>query len=209
MMKHYLTMIVAVLMALPCWAQGNKLYIEDFEIEPDSSLTVPVMMANADSTRGVQFNVTLPEGLALEGYAVSDYSRDYEMTMTCRLADDGTYYVVMVYPNGRICFPAGTEPVALLTFTAGSAFKGGTISVWKCRGSTIDNHVIEFDGALTTVTVPASSLIGVPIDKQPVKDEYFNLQGFPIDSPDSTSLAIKVSTWPDGKTTSSKVACRM
>lgn len=208
-MRHYLMIIVAVLMALPCWAQGNKVYIEDFEIEPDSSITVPVMMANADSTRGVQFNITLPEGMGLDGFAVSDYSRQYEMTMTCRLADEGTFYVAMVYPNGRICFPAGTEPVALLTFTASSNFKGGIIKVWKCRGSTIDNHVIEFDGALTTVTVPASSLIGVPIDKQPVKDEFFNLQGVPINSPDSAAMAIKVSTWPDGKVTASKVACRM
>lgn len=208
-MRHYLMILVAVLVTMPCWAQGNKIYIEDFEIEPDSSITVPVMMANADSTRGVQFNLTLPQGLALSEFVISSYSHSYEMTMTCRLTDDGNHYVVMVYPNGPICFPAGTASIVLMTFTASSNFKGGIINVWKCRGSTIDNHVIEFEGGNTTVTVPASSLIGVPIDKEPVKDEFFNLQGAPISSPDSVSLAIKVSTWPDGKTTASKVACRM
>ncbi len=202
-------MLVAVLVAMPCWAQGNRIYIEDFEVEPDSSITVPVMMANADSTRGVQFNFTLPQGLDLSGFVVSSYSLTYEMTMSCRLTDDGTHYVVMVYPRGPICYPAGTASIALLTFTASSTFKGGIINVWKCRGSTIDNHVIDFEGCNTTVTVPASSLIGIPVEQEPVKDEFFNLQGSPISSPDSVSMAIKVSTWPDGKTTSSKVACRM
>ena len=62
------------------------------------------------------------------------------------------------------------------------------------------------EGDTTTVTVPQASLIGIPVDGQPVKDQYFNLMGQPITSPDVVPVAIQVTTLADGGHTSRKVA---
>ena len=168
--------IVALMTAMPVMGQGNRIYIEDFVVEPDSTITVPVMVANADSTRGLQFNLSLPDGLSFDKCVVSAYSRRYEMTMTCQYDQTKNYYLALVYPQGRICFPAAVDGVALLTLTASSDFKGGDIVVWKCFGSSIDNKSIAFDGGTTTVTVPENVLIGVPIDQKTDKDQFFNLK---------------------------------
>lgn len=173
MMKHFLMMIVAVMLALPAMGQANRIYIEGFEVEPDSTITVPVMMTNADTTRGLQFNVSLPEGLALDNCVVSAHSKRYEMTMSCQYDKAHNYYLVLVYPMGRVSLPAGDADVVQLTLTAKSDFKGGDIVIWKCVGSTVENTAIAFDGDTTTVTVPENALFGVPIDQKPVKDQFF------------------------------------
>ena len=205
-MRRYLMISVALLAACCALAQGGRVYIEDFEIVPDSTLTVPVMLANTDSTRGVQFNMTLPDGLSLEEYSATAYSKSYDMTMTTRWSDAGNYYLVILFPSSRICFPPATADVIQFTFKADADFKGGDIALWKCRGSTIDNKAIPLDGDTTTVSVPASSLIGIPIDQQPVKDQFFNLQGMPVASPDTSLFTIRVSTWADGRQTTQKLA---
>ena len=194
---------LAVMAAL---AQGGHIYIDDFEIIPDSTLTVPVILANTDSTRGVQFYMTLPDGLALDECAPSAYSRSYEMTTTTRWTDEEGFYLVMLFPSARICLPPDTAEVILLTFLAQSDFKGGDINLWNCKGSTIDNKVIPMDGDTVAVSVPASSLIGIPVEQHPVKDQFFNLQGAPVPSPDSSSVVIKVSTWSDGRQTAQKMS---
>lgn len=174
--------IAAVLLAMPVMGQGNRIYIEDFVVEPDSTITVPVMVANADSTRGLQFNLALPDGLTFEKCVVSAYSRKCEMTMTCQYDQAKNFYLVLVYPMGRICFPAAVEGVALLTLTARSDFRGGDIAIWKCFGSSVDNKTIAIDGGTTKVTVPENILFGVPIDQKADQDQFFNLLDAPADS---------------------------
>jgi hypothetical protein len=61
------------------------------------------------------------------------------------------------------------------------------------------------DGDTTMVTVPTASLIGIPYD-MPVQDQYFNLLGQPVSSPDSVPVAIQVTTGPNGERTSRKEA---
>ena len=43
--------------------------------------------------------------------------------------------------------------------------KGGDIILSGAKGSTIDNKSIPIEGDTIKVTVPASSLIGIPMDK--------------------------------------------
>ena len=207
-MRYFATAILAVSMALCAMAQNNRIYIEDFEIDPDSTVTVPVILANESPTRGVQFNMTLPPGLILKSSKVTDYSSEYFMSMTCRYYEKGGYYMVFIFPMAAVCFEPNTAEVMTITFAAQPDFKGGTISLWNCMGSTINNHSFAIDGASTVVTVPEASLIGIPIDKDPERDEFFNLLGQPVSSPDSVSLAIHVTTAADGQRTSRKVSCR-
>ena len=78
-MRQVFLAIMAVIVAMAAMAQRNVVYIEDFEIEPGNSITVPLMMANCDSTRGIQVNLTLPEGLRLIDRELTQYSREYDM----------------------------------------------------------------------------------------------------------------------------------
>ncbi|MBR5170837.1 MAG: hypothetical protein IKW85_09755 [Muribaculaceae bacterium] len=204
-MRRYLLIIVAVLLALNALAQSNRIYIEDFELDADSTRVVPVMLANSDPTRGFQFNMKLPKGLKMMDCEATAYAIDYEMTVTANYNAADSSYLVFMYPTVRICLPSDTVEVILLTFEAASDFRGGEIAIWKCMGSTIDNETIYMDGSTTTVTVPASTLIGIPIDQQP-RDQYFNLMGQPIASPDSAPVAIQVTTGADGERSSRKIA---
>ena len=82
------------------------------------------------------------------------------------------------------------------------------MTVWKVIGSTIDNVAFPIDGDTALVTVPTSSLLNIPYDQPPVREQYFNLMGNPIQSPDTVPVAIEVITRPDGSCTSRKIAVR-
>ena len=198
-----------MLVALTATGQTNRIYIEDFELAPDSTKTVPVMLANVDETRGIQFNITMPQGLKFAGYDLSEYAaqEDFHMNLSANKVNDSTWSV-MVYPSGRICFPPDVQPVVMLKFKAKSEFKGGDLLVWKCRGSTIDNNTIFMDDATTHVTVPQSSIIALPEDRFTVSEEFYNINGQSIASPDSVPVAIQVTTSNDGTRTARKVATR-
>ena len=203
-MKQYVMTLMAVAMALLATAQTNRIYIEDFEIHPDSTAVVPVMLANEEPTRGLQFCMTLPEGLELMKYEMTALAKEYEMQSISSFIDG--VWTLGMYPMDRVCLPPDTVAVYMLTFAAAPEFKGGQIRVWKCRGSTIDNVTIWMGDDTTTVTVPTSALVGIPVDSQQDLDMYFNLMGQPISSPDSVPVAIEVTTRPDGIQTSRKVA---
>ena len=199
--------LMAVLVAVSAMAQSrNRIYIEDFEIDLDSTLVVPVMLANQDESRGLQFNITLPDGLRMIDRETTDYAQRYNMSLSCNYSQNTGSYLVIMYPTPPTCFPPDTMAVMTITFKALPNFKGGLMPVWKCRGSTMDNETIFMDNDTTKVTVPSSSLIGVPTDTKPVWDQYFNMMGMPIDSPDSVPVAIHVTTAADGRCVSRKVA---
>lgn len=163
-MRHFLLTIIVALAALTVTAQGDRICIEDFVIDRDSVVSVPVVLANETPMRGLQFNMTLPDGLKVESSSLTKYSAKYEMNMVCRRTDNGEQ-VVFIYPMARICYPAGSEVVVVINFAAGPDFKGGDIILSGAKGSTIDNKSIPIEGDTIKVTVPASSLIGIPMDK--------------------------------------------
>ena len=168
--------VLAVFLALAVSAQGNRIYIEPFEIEPGESRTVPVMLSNVDPSRGVQFNVTLPEGLELKASELTPYSQGMKMILSCEFSPKNGCYTVFIYPMGVICFPADTTAAVMtLKINARKSFRGGTMSTWKCFGATEENKTLYMQGDTTAVTVPESALIGIPIDTRSADDEYFNL----------------------------------
>lgn len=207
-MKNCLMIMLLSLLALSGAAQTNRIYIDDFEIYPDSTVTVPVVFANESRARGLQYNMTLPEGLTIEEYELTDYSKDLTMSMTLRRIQ-GNYYGVFIYPSQKITYPADTTAVIMtLTFGAKSDFTGGEVIVLNGRSATMNNQTFVVDGDTVAVTVPAASLIGIPMDQNPVKDEFFNLQGTPIPSADSVPVAIHVVTLADGRLDSRKECVR-
>ena len=177
-MRHPLLLIMAMLMSLVATAQTNRIFIEDFEIEPGATDSVPVLLSNVDPSRGLQFNISLPEGLNYMGAEVSEYASGYKMSVSCNYNQKNSCYSAFIYPPGPICFPADTTAVVMyIWLMAKDDFKGGPIITWKCRGSALDNNTIIMDGDTTVVTVPQASLIGIPVENRQAQDQYFNLTG--------------------------------
>ena len=179
--------------------QQNRIYIEDFEIAPEATLTVPVMLSNVDETRGIQFNLTVPQGLKIVSRELSDYAAQerFNMNFSVNKVNDSTWTMI-IYPSGRICFPPDEQAMVLVGFKAKAEFKGGDLLLWKCRGSTIDNVTIYINDDTAHVSVPQSSVISVPNDHFTVSEVYYNIMGQPISSHDTVPVAIRVATMSDG-----------
>lgn len=188
-MRRYMMTILAMVLTFTAVAQKNRIHIEDFEIYPDSTITMPVMLENADPTRGFQFNMTLPDGLSVEDCVLTKCAaNEYDMHLfsTCKAG----IWTVGMYPVSRVCLPAASGPMMTIVFTAAADFKGGEIFLWKCRGSTLESTTIYFEDDTTTVTVPSSALIGIPVDKGTDVDSYFNLAGKSIPASDDEPVAV-------------------
>lgn len=162
---------MVVLVALTADAQCNRLYIEDFEIVPDSVMEIPVMLANESPTRGLQFVVALPQGLSLETSELTRYSKSLKMTDVCQPVEGG--YMEFIYSLDYVSYPADTAAIVTLSLCAASDFKGGNIVISKAFGSSLENETFPIDGTTTTVTVPAGSLIGIPMDQHPDEQVFF------------------------------------
>ena len=171
-MRHFILTILSVLATLAVSAQSNRICIEDFVVDRDSVVTIPVSLANETPMRGLQFSMTLPEGLKVTGSALTKYSEKYDMNLVCRQGSNGDQ-VAFVYPMSRVCFPADSVVIMTLDFAASADFKGGEIILSGAKGSTIDNQPVSIESDTIVVTVPASSLIGIPIDKSQDNGKFF------------------------------------
>ena len=168
MMRRALMICLAVCVTLCAVAQRNRIYVDSFEIARGGTVTVPVMLANQDTTRGVQFRVTLPQGLRCVEMNVSQRAERKGFILNKTLKDD--FHSVMIYQVGTACFAPGDMAIAEMTLQADETFGGGEITVWKCRGSTMDNLSIEMDGGMAIVTIPMAAQGGSFLDAPPMGD---------------------------------------
>lgn len=159
---------LALCVSLCAGAQQNRVYMDDFEIARGSTLTVPVMLANQDTTRGLQFDVSLPPGLRCEELELTQYIQRMRFILNNTIKDG--VHNVMIYQLGTGTIPPGDAAVVEMTLKADSTFSGGDITLWKCRGSTRDNKSIYIDGDTVTVTVPMEPQGGFFLDAAPKAD---------------------------------------
>ena len=143
---------LAVCAALCAVAQRNRIYVDAFEIARGDTVSVPVILANQDTTRGVQFKVTLPQGLTCQEWNLAPRTERLGFILNNTIKNGA--HSVMIYQVGRASIPPGDEAIAIMTLQADDNFGGGEITVWKCRGSTMENKSMEMDGNKSTVTVP-------------------------------------------------------
>ena len=169
-MRLYLMTLMAVL-ACYAVAQNNRVYIEDFEIVPGDSVTVPVVLANQDTTYGFQFGMMLPHGLEVKDVRLSDDFTQLGFNLNHGVRNGNC--MVMVYSLKQLyCVPDSVK-VLEVDFGARPGFKGGEITLWKGRGASSDNQCIYLDDGTVRVSVPKRSLVGIPIDQQQ-GDAHFN-----------------------------------
>ena len=162
-MRLYLMTLMTVL-ACCAMAQGNRVYIEDFEIVPGDSITMPVVLVNQDTTYGFQFGMMLPRGLEVKDIRLTDNFDKLGFSMSHGMRNDNC--MIMVYSLKMLFCPPDSVEVLEIDFSARPGFKGGDISLWKGRGASSDNQCIFLDDGTVHVTVPKRSLVGVPIDQQ-------------------------------------------
>lgn len=150
-MRHIIITLLAVLATTTALAQSHgRIYIEDFVVAPDSTITVPVMLENAETTQGLQFKMVLPNGLELEDIELTKYSRRLKMNIAKNLKDDR--WIVAVYSMDQTVYPPDTAAVLSLTMTALPEFEGGNITIMKSQGSSQEYTTINYDDSSTTVT---------------------------------------------------------
>ncbi len=207
MMKRVVLFLLAAMAVMASVAQRNVMYIEDFEIEPGGHIEVPLMMANSDSTRGCQLNMSFPEGLRLTNYSLTSYTQDGYGMERFGNYKNGVWTIGM-YPMERVCLPPADTAIMVLAISATADFTGGKIVLYRQRGSTIDNKSIFFDNDTTVVTVPQASIIDMQDNALPADERFYNLSGQAVQSPDSTSIAIQVTTLPNGDRVTRKVMAR-
>lgn len=152
-MKRLITpMLLMLALWLPALAQDpQEVYIEDFAIEPGQGMTVPVMLHCVPPSRGIQFNLTLSEGLSLDEIELTQASKSLTMNLFSSKHSQG-YYVIGTYPSERVCYDTVATAVVELSVSAAEDFEGGTMRVWHVRGATLDNKSIKMDDDTTTVT---------------------------------------------------------
>ena len=144
---------MAAFAAIAAVAQSNgRFFIEDFEIAPDSTVVVTVMLSNNEPTQGFQFNMTLPPGLNADNIELTKYSRKLKMNVSNNLKGDTM--IVAVYPMAHSLYAPDTAGVLTMEMTASPQGNGGNSTSGRAQGSSEDFKTINYDDSSTTVTVP-------------------------------------------------------
>jgi len=153
-MRRLLIILLAALATLTAAAQhDNTIYIEDFEMAPDSTVTVNVTLANGEPTGGFQFRMSLPAGLQVEDIELTRHSKKHKMYLASNQVNDSTWMVV-VYPMGQDVLPTDSVAVLRLTLTAAQQFNGGIIAITRAMGASQESTTIYYDDSTANVTLP-------------------------------------------------------
>ena len=176
-MKYNIMLMLAMLVTMSALGQGNRIYIEDFEVSPDSTVTVPVILANQDTTYGIQFTLKSPAGLKVKSVKKTAYSDKIGMELTTSKRDDSR--VVLVYSLEMKAFPPDSVAVLDVKFHAEPGFRGGDIAIVQCFGAKYDTEGLAMDGGTTHVTLPDGALFGLPENAPSTGGGFFDQQGQP------------------------------
>ena len=106
-----------MLLAMGCiaaFAQGNKLYIEDFDIAPGETKTLDIILENEDPVSSLQFDITFPTGLS---YVEGSLER-----VTERITRSSHSILAVKQGNGEGVYRMGI--LSTSSETANSAVKG-------------------------------------------------------------------------------------
>jgi len=197
-----MAIMMAAMLTLAATAQINEMYIEDFTIDPGTVIEVPVMLHCQTPSRGMQFDLTLCEGLTLQDIELTQESLDKGMNLFTRRG--GNKVTIGTYPSNRVCYDTVPTPVVILYLEAAETFTGGTITMTRVRGATLDNASIKMNDTTTTVTAGGTSGVAqVVVPRNAVGVDYFTLDGIRVTRP--AGVAIQVTRYDDGTTAACKI----
>ena len=171
MLKKYLTLIVAVILAT-INAQAAKLYITDFSIDPGQTKTIGIIMENSDiQVWQAQLDVRLPEGLSVvkdDGDLIIDLVRNSNRNKHTLEANETEGVVRILVSTTSDKTIEGTDGTFIsLDIVAAANFTSGVITLENMKlvpleGSSVipANSECQVNGAPvpTSVTIKANNL---------------------------------------------------
>ena len=150
-------------------AGDDRLYIEDFTIEPGETLSVPVLLDNNVAYGGLQTDLYLPDGLSVDmeddEYIIDLTSRkDYSHSVSCFEQSDGAIRIYVSSMN-TTAFSGNSGAIMTISMTASSTFQGpATISLKNtiCAEPIGTKHVLQEESC--TVSSSTSGVILGDVD---------------------------------------------
>ena len=147
----------------------DRLYIEDFTIEPGESLSVPVLLINNVAYSGFQTDLYLPDGLNVDmeddEYIIDLTSRkDNSHSIACYRQSDGAIRIY-VSSMSTASFSGNSGAILTISLTASNTFHGpATISLKNtiCAESIGTKHVLQDENC--TVSSNANGMMLGDVD---------------------------------------------
>ena len=147
---------------------GNEFYMNDFEIAPGSTLSVPIVLDNyASAIAGFQFDMYLPDGISTiaSAFTLSDRKGETHQLVANK---NGDHWSVVAFGYPTADFSGDSGDIMYINFTASKSFvDSALISFRNVMLATSDAHespVEDFD-----VTVTANGVY-VPTDRLTIND---------------------------------------
>ena len=153
---------------------GNEFYMNDFEIAPGTALRVPVVLDNASTIAGFQFDMYLPSGITTtaSSFTLSDRKGETHQLVANY---NGDHWSVVAFGFPTADFSGDSGDILYIDFTANKSFTGSAvISFCNIVLSTSDAHESPIDNFDVNVTangvyVPSDHLIVEDFSVKPGK----------------------------------------
>lgn len=156
----YLILLIAIAVA-GLNASAARLYIEDFTIEPGTTMSVPLLLDNPNEPLAAfQFDLYLPQGLtvASNGIRLGERASSSHQLMT---NVNGDHLTVMAFSFPATNFTGTSGAVAYIDVTAAADFDGqAMINGKNIALTTSDAHEVAGDDFSTTVTAQGFIVLG-------------------------------------------------
>ena len=156
----YLILLIAIAVA-GLNASAARLYIEDFTIEPGTTMSVPLLLDNPDEPLAAfQFDLYLPQGLtvASNGIRLGERASSSHQLMT---NVNGDHLTLMAFSFPATNFTGTSGVVAYIDVTAAADFDGqAMINGKNIALTTSDAHEVAGDDFSTTVTAQGFIVLG-------------------------------------------------
>lgn len=156
----YLILLIAIAVA-GLNASAARLYIEDFTIEPGTTMSVPLLLDNPDEPLAAfQFDLYLPQGLtvASNGIRLGERASSSHQLMT---NVNGDHLTMMAFSFPATNFTGTSGAVAYIDVTAAADFNGQAVINGKNIAlTTSDAHEVAGDDFSTTVTAQGFIVLG-------------------------------------------------
>ncbi len=157
--KHLILLIAIAVAGLN--ASAARLYIEDFTIEPGTTMSVPLLLDNPNEPLAAfQFDLYLPQGLtvASNGIRLGERASSSHQLMT---NVNGDHLTVMAFSFPATNFTGTSGAVAYIDVTAAADFDGqAMINGKNIALTTSDAHEVAGDDFSTTVTAQGFIVLG-------------------------------------------------
>ena len=156
----YLILLIAIA-AAGLNASAARLYIEDFTIEPGTTISVPLLLDNPNEPLAAfQFDLYMPQGLTVtsNGVHLGERASSSHQLMS---NVNGDHLTVMAFSFPASNFTGTSGAVAYIDVTAAADFDGQAVMNGKSIAlTTVDAHEVVCADFSTTVTAQGFIVLG-------------------------------------------------